>query len=100
MIIGTYATAVSFAGNWATVELLRCGLVLTLDRERDRSGWTTFVVLGTRLTCLTASSQAGGLITVHIMKMLESLVLLVINCKINMIFWSILMDNTFILCHC
>ena len=71
--------AMSSVGNWAIVELHMCGLELTLVRELDKSGWTTFAVLGMRPICLTVPSPAGGLITVHTMKMLESPVPLVIN---------------------
>ena len=81
MTTGTFVMAMSSAGSWAIVEQHMCGLVLTLVGEPDRSGWTIFAVLGMRPTCLIADSLVGGLITVHIMKMLESLVLLVINYK-------------------
>ena len=79
---GTSMMATSSAGSWDIAELRTSGLALTLVREPDRSGWTTFAVLGMRPTSLIAHSQAGVPITVDIMKMLESLVPLVINYKL------------------
>ena len=83
MTTGTSAMATLSVGSWATVEQHMFGPGPTLAREPDRYGWIIFAVLGTRPICLTVTFLAGGLITVDIMKMLESLVPLVINYKLR-----------------
>ena len=67
-ITGTSMMLTLYAGSWGTVLPHRPGPMLALEVARDRFGWTTFAVLGTRRTWTSVNSKAGGCIIVVTMR--------------------------------
>ena len=59
---------------WDIQEQYQHLAVLTLDEELGGSGWMRLAVQEVKIVCLTATTQPGVIMTVVILRMLESCV--------------------------